>query len=253
MEIGVQFYTLREHCQNLEDFALSLKKVAEIGYKTVQISGVCEYDAEWLANELEKNGLRCVITHFSPDEIKNNTKGTIDFHNTFGCKNIGLGCLPGAKFDDEHLDAFIKEFPEPAKIIAESGSKLFYHNHDHEFYKREDGSTLLEKILEAFPKEYLGITFDTFWAEYAGENVCDTIDSLAGRLECVHLKDMAIVDGEKRMAPVGHGVMDFEKIIAHLEKAGAKYLLVEQDHCYGEDPFDCLKKSYDYLKSLGLN
>jgi hypothetical protein len=39
MEIGAQFYTVRQQCQNLEDFALSLKKVADIGYRTVQISG----------------------------------------------------------------------------------------------------------------------------------------------------------------------------------------------------------------------
>ena len=46
--------------------------------------------------------------------------------------------------------------------------------------------------------------------------------------------------------------MNFEKIIASAEQAGGQYLLVEQDESYEEDAFDCLKKSYDYLKSLGL-
>ena len=46
MEIGAQFYTVREQCQNLADFALSLKKVADIGYRTVQISGTCPYPAD---------------------------------------------------------------------------------------------------------------------------------------------------------------------------------------------------------------
>ena len=48
MEIGAQFFTLRQHCQNLDDFAESLKKVADIGYRTVQISGTCPFPAEWL-------------------------------------------------------------------------------------------------------------------------------------------------------------------------------------------------------------
>ena len=39
MEIGAQFFTVRNLCQNLDDFAETLKKVADIGYKTVQISG----------------------------------------------------------------------------------------------------------------------------------------------------------------------------------------------------------------------
>lgn len=42
MEIGIQFYTLRDYCKNLDDFAESLKKVADIGYKNVQISAVCD-------------------------------------------------------------------------------------------------------------------------------------------------------------------------------------------------------------------
>ena len=41
MKIGAQFYTVRNQCQTLDDFALTLRKVADIGYKTVQISGTC--------------------------------------------------------------------------------------------------------------------------------------------------------------------------------------------------------------------
>ena len=63
MEIGAQFYTVRQSCQNLTDFAETLKKVADIGYRNVQISGTCPYPAEWLKENLEKNGLKCVLTH----------------------------------------------------------------------------------------------------------------------------------------------------------------------------------------------
>ena len=41
MKIGAQLYTVREHTQNLKDFAETLKKVAEIGYTTVQVSTNC--------------------------------------------------------------------------------------------------------------------------------------------------------------------------------------------------------------------
>ena len=111
----------------------------------------------------------------------------------------------------------------------------------------------MDKILEAFPPEMLGITLDTYWLQFAGADVCDWMAKMKGRLECIHLKDMtATMKNGNRMAPVGHGNMNFEKIIAAAGTAGAEYLLVEQDDCYEEDPFDCLKKSYDYLTSLGL-
>ena len=38
MEIGALFFTLREHCKTLDDFALSLKKVADkYGVGTAQV------------------------------------------------------------------------------------------------------------------------------------------------------------------------------------------------------------------------
>ena len=37
MEIGLQFYTIREYCKNLAGLEESLKRTAEIGYKNVQI------------------------------------------------------------------------------------------------------------------------------------------------------------------------------------------------------------------------
>lgn len=70
MKIGVQFYTLRDYCKTPEELAASLKRVADIGYTTVQISGVCEFEPEWLKKELDKNGLECAITHWGYDEVK---------------------------------------------------------------------------------------------------------------------------------------------------------------------------------------
>ena len=63
MQIGAQLYTVREHARNLDDFSETLKKIADIGYKTVQVSGTCAYEAAWLKEQLDANGLKCVITH----------------------------------------------------------------------------------------------------------------------------------------------------------------------------------------------
>ena len=63
MEIGAQLYTVRSMTQTLEGLAEALKKVADIGYKTVQLSGTCPYDAEWMREQLARNGLCCVLTH----------------------------------------------------------------------------------------------------------------------------------------------------------------------------------------------
>jgi 5'-methylthioadenosine/S-adenosylhomocysteine nucleosidase len=87
--------------------------------------------------------------------------------------------------------------------------------------------------------------------KYAGITVTDLIRRMKGRVPCIHLKDLDVQVNKPVTAPVGWGNMDFDAILAACEDAGAVHLLVEQDDCY-EDPFVCLKKSYDFLRARGL-
>ena len=249
MEIGVQLYTLRDYCKTLDDFANTLKRVADIGYKVVQVSGVCEYDPKWLDEQLKKNGLKCAITHYSYDEIKDFPAETVEKHKVFGCTNIGLGSMPGG-VNEDNISNFVSSYKRSAQIIKEMGAQLFYHNHHWEFSKCSDGQLIIDKIASLFDESELQITLDTYWVQYGGADVCDVIDRLNGRLKCVHLKDMIIVGDEQRMAPVGQGNLNFKKIISHLKATNCEYALVEQDNCYCADPFECLKQSYEYLRSI---
>lgn len=250
MELGAQLYTLRNHCKTLSDFAETLKRVADMGYKTVQVSGTCAFDAGWLKAELEKNGLRCVLTHTPMDKIRDKTAQVMEDHMTFGCNYVGIGCAPNcfARGDEDWLEltGVIDAAAEP---LENHGLKLMYHNHACEFQRRADGRTYFEHLLEY---EHLGFTFDTFWAQLGGKDVVSTIRSLKGRIPCVHLKDVAVRVNTPCTAPVGWGNLDFDAILAACDDAGAQHLLVEQDDCFEEDPFDCLKKSYDFLRSRGL-
>lgn len=255
MKLGAQLYTVRGSCKDLASFADTLKRVADIGYTTVQVSGTCAFEPEWLAEQLRATGLRCVLTHVKAATLEEDVKRVCDDHKVFGCRNIGLGVIPGGKnITLEKYDAFVKSFKPIAREMAEEGCKLFYHNHCEEFTPFADGMTVMDKMVADFAANELNFTLDTYWAQYAGCDPADTLCRLKGRVECIHLKDMTIdpTSWEHRMAPVGHGNMDFPKIIRAAGDADVRYLLVEQDDCYGEDPFVCLKKSYDYLTSLGL-
>jgi len=72
-------------------------------------------------------------------------------------------------------------------------------------------------------------------------------------MQCIHLKDLGVVGKEQQMRPVGEGNINFDAVIAAAYDSNCEFALVEQDHTYGEDPFDCLARSYKYLNSLGLN
>ena len=257
MKIGAQLYTLRKSCKTTEDFAETLKRVADIGYTTVQVSGTCPYDPAWLKAELDKNGLSCVLTHIKPDDILADPLQICKNHDVFNCRHIGIGALPRKQSEtgitEEDYTDFVRNFTPIAKTFKENGHKLFYHNHQIEFARSENGKLYLERLLEDFSPDLLGITFDTYWAQFGGADPAAWLAKMEGRVECIHLKDLAIVGKEQRMAAVGRGNINFDAILKVAEAARVNYLLVEQDDCYEEDPFDCLKQSYDYLVSLGLS
>ena len=256
MEIGIQFYTLRDHCKNLDDFAETLKKVADIGYKNVQISGVCDYEPEWLKENLDKNGLKCVVTHTPPAQLKEDIVKVCMGHDIFGCDNIGLGyhdfstSREGLTYKD-----FYNEYVDIIKAVKANGKYFMYHNHAKEFIKF-DGKNVLEHLAEDFAPDELGFILDTFWVQAGGADPAAWIEKLSGRLPVIHLKDYAFSDTFKEfndnIAVVGEGNINFDRVFKAAEGAGVKYMLVEQDNCHGENEFDCITRSYKYLKSCGF-
>lgn len=246
MEIGAQFFTLRDFCKDTDSFAESLKKVADIGYKTVQISGTCQYDPKWLQKQLKKNGLKCVLTHIAPDKLQNETAKVAEDHDVFGCDRVGLGWFG---FDEEkHIDDFIRVYTPVAETLHQNGKYFMYHNHDGEF-KKVNGKLVLETLAENMSSDEMGFTLDTFWVQAGGGDPAQWIERLSGRVPCIHLKDYAY---GRKMAVIGEGNINFDRVFEKAESAGTKYMLVEQDDCNGEDPFDCLKRSFEFLKSRGF-
>ena len=251
VQIGAQFYTVRDQCQTLEDFALTLRKVADIGYKTVQISGTCPYEAEWLRDQLAMNDLRCVLTHIPVPRLTGETTQVVAEHHLFGCKHIGLGWYA---FDESRADADLAHFmaiwPAVARKIREGGRYFMYHNHDQEFKRTPDGKQIiLEYLAENIPAGDMGFTLDTFWVQAGGGDPAQWIANLAGRVPVIHLKDFAY---GRKMAVIGEGNINFDRVFAKAEESGTKFMMVEQDDCNGEDPIECLRRSYQYLKACGF-
>ncbi len=247
MEIGAQLYTVRDFCKDPDALAETLKKIADIGYKHVQVSGTCAYEAGWLGRELRKNGLSCVLTHIPAKRLLEETEQVVADHDVLDCTYIGLGYY---KFDpaEEKYREFCGQYAPVAEKIAAGGKYFMYHNHASEFHKIGE-KTVLAKLAEDFPADKMGFTLDTYWVQVGGGDPADWIRQLSGRVPCIHLKDYA---PEAKMAVVGEGSIDFDRVFSNAEDAGTKYMLVEQDHCYGEDPFACLRRSYAFLKSRGF-
>lgn len=250
MKIGAQLYTVREFCKDLTSFSETLKKVADMGYQYIQVSGTCEYNPQWLSDNLNANGLKCVLTHIPADKLINDTENVIKAHKVFECDNIGLGYNNFAENDtpNENYERFLSVYKPVARRITAGGKYFMYHNHDNEFIKLNI-QTILDKLAYDFTADEMGFTLDTFWIQAGGADPAYYIEKLSGRVPCIHLKDYAY---GRKMAVIGEGNINFDRVFEKAENAGTEYMLVEQDDCGGENPFDCLKRSYDFLKSCGF-
>ena len=249
MKLGAQFYTLRNSCKDLAGLEETMKKVADIGYSSIQLSGVCAYSGEWAAEKAKEIGITIDITHYDYNKIINDVENTIKHHAAMNCKCIGIGSSPYGR-DQEGLDRLVNELSPVTPTITAAGHKVMYHNHHWEFAKIGD-KTFLELLCDKFSPEELGITLDTYWVQAAGGDPVAWIKKLHGRIDRIHFKDMAMNMEDKavRIASIGEGNMNYDAIIQACLDEDIEYGYVELDNCYGEDPFDCMKRSYDFLSS----
>ncbi|MCL2528135.1 MAG: sugar phosphate isomerase/epimerase [Defluviitaleaceae bacterium] len=257
MKIGAQLYTVNQFTKTEADFEATIKKIADIGYAYVQISGIGPIPADKVRAICNKYGLKIIITHTSPDRVLNDTENVIKEHKIMGAGYIGIGGLPEMyKEDVNGINQFIADFTPPAKIIYEAGMKFMYHNHQFEFLKY-DGKLIIDRLADGFQKEHMGFTLDTYWVQAGGGDPAYYLKKLAGRVDTIHFKDMSLlkVPGQylqvQIMSEVLEGNLNWPEIFKACKDAGVKYAFVEQDDEYMTNPFECLKVSYNNLVKQG--
>ena len=251
-QIGIQLYTIRDWFTDEEKTAEAFRRLAEVGYTQAQTAGTYKYIApEKFAALAKENGIEFVGTHYDWNRIRNDMEGTMKYHDILGTKNVGIGGMPPeAKESKEALLSFIDEVNGVAAKLAEKGYKFTYHNHSFEF-KKIEGKTIFEYLIEGFDKNNVSFVLDTYWLQHGGMDIRRMIERLAGRVDILHLKDMGAYNEEHNpyITDVGSGNIDFTDIIPLAEKCGVKYFVVEQDGNYAVDSMTSAKSCADWLKA----
>lgn len=244
--IAAQLYTLREYMKTPGEIGRALERVKEMGYSAVQASGHGPVDPLELKRLADEAGVRIVATHIPYDRLKEDLDNVIRDHRTWDCRFVGLGAMPQQfRGSREGYRAFSREFNEIAKRIYDRGLKFIYHNHNFEFEKF-DGATGMDLLFSETDREAFGFELDTYWIQAGGADPVEWIKRVEGRMEVVHLKDMAVKDGRQIFAEIGEGNLNWKAIIEACRETGVQWYAVEQDACL-RDPFESLKMSLDYL------
>ncbi len=244
--LGIQLYTLRNEMTDEASVREGFKKIKEIGYNHIQPASMCNLTPEKFASLASEAGLtasKCgTISAWS--QILNAPDELLATHKAIGATNIGIGYMPPEWRDcPENVTRFIAKANEFAKYAESKGFTVGYHNHSFEF-KKVGGVRLMDRLVNEFSENF-NFILDTYWVQHGGGDVCAWIKKLAGRIEVLHLKDMAMEDTQT-FCEVGNGNLNFDGIMEAADKAGIKTYVVEQDSCKG-NPFDSIKMSYDYI------
>jgi sugar phosphate isomerase/epimerase len=251
LQIGVQLYTLRD--LTAKDFPATLKSVAALGYKNVELAGYGNLKAARdVKKVLDDTGLKAPSGHWSIDVLEKEAElqRIMEEAQLLEMKHVVVPFLDEKRRKD--ADAWKKT----ARLLDEIGSylhgigvELAYHNHAFEFEKF-DGKTGWDILFENTTPHLVKAELDVYWAAYAGVDPVGVMDTLGERVRLLHLKDLAAGD-EKRFAPVGAGTIDFKAILASAEKNAVRWGFVEQDKTYDTPPLDAIRTSFENLKKLG--
>ena len=245
-KIGVQLYTIRDFFKSEEEAKVSFEKLKKLGYDEVQTAGCHNIPYEIFGKLAKEAGITIVGTHDNFQMMLDDPAAAMKNHEYLGTKIMGIGGF--FKFAKEDYEEFVRQVNIVAKNIKPYGYKFTYHNHSHEF-RKVDGKLIMDILVEGMDPENTGFVLDTFWVQHGGGDIRYWIEKLAGRVDILHLKDMAKSDTNEPaqyITEVGNGNLYWEGILETAIKTGVKHFVVEQDICPG-DPFDSLKMSSDYL------
>ena len=248
-QVAIQLYTLRDQCKTASDYASSLKKVREIGYQAIQISGLGPISDEEQRSIAESEGLVICATHEDGDLIRKEPSKIVDRLAALGCKYTAYPWPAGVDFSDgAQIQSLIADLDAAGAVLRAAGQVLTYHNHANEFVSFE-GKPVLETIYAKSNPANLQGEIDTYWVQAGGADPVAWCAKLKNRLPLLHLKDYAVnASGQAHFAEIGSGNLNFKAIIAAAEESGTEWFIVEQDSCPG-DPFDSIRKSFDYIQA----
>jgi len=257
MKTGVQTYTIREYLKTPQDIRTSFKRIKDMGFDMVQLSGLGPIDTDELSGILKENNIKAAGTHSPWDRIADSKELSvlIDEHKKLGCEQVGIGIKPNLYPDTyEGYKNFFKKINEICDQITDSGLAFGYHNHDLEFIRFNKAGTAnavcaFDMMIEECPK--CEFTLDVFWVQAGGKNPLEYIDKLKNRIRILHPKDYRMNGRQRQYAEIGQGNLDWQGIYSRCEKYGIPYAAIEQDADFLVNPFESLALSRKFLVDNG--
>ena len=271
--LGLQIYSINRELWEGDGVAAGLKKVADMGYKTLELAGyngngkinsVSMAEFKKMANDVS---LEIVASHMNPptgeykpenkNQILDFWKKTTDEHAAIGCKYIIQPGQPSTRNIEEV--AYVGEiFNEAGKIAKAGGLSFGYHNHSGEFGRVSSatppaegagagggrgrgprGEIIYDLMMKNTDPSLVFFELDVYWCVMGQQDPIDYMTRYADRIKVLHIKDKAVL-GQS-------GMMNFEMIFKKYYENNLQDYFVELEGIRGVTQFEGCKGCADYL------
>jgi sugar phosphate isomerase/epimerase len=253
--VGLQLYTVRDQLQ--KDVPGTIKKVAAIGYKELEIYDLYGMSPAQFTKVLKDNGLTAVSGHYMLKDEKTHWEKSVAQAQELGLKYMVHAILePEDRKSFDDYKRLVELFNKVAEQTHKAGIQFCYHNHDFEF-KKYGGITAYDYLFKQLDSKLVQFEMDCFWVTHAGQDPVALMKQHPGRFPLLHIKDLkagipSSTEFDARMGlftEVGKGTIDWKRIFAAAPQGGMKHFFVEQDYCE-IPPLESIKISYEYLHKL---
>jgi sugar phosphate isomerase/epimerase len=268
--IGLQLYTVGDQLKN--DYDGTLRQIAAIGYREVELAGVVGKTPSNIKNSLQAAGLHCGSVHMGMGGMEEAVPLATELGAKYVISSVTLPKPPiGAKFDLKSFMAQMaaltlddyksmaqrcNEFGEQAK---KAGLQFGYHNHNFEF-KPFPGGIGYDELLRGTDPGLVKFELDCGWMAAAGHDPAAYLAKYPNRYRLLHIKDFQPtanpsvgLDESSRPKPaeLGHGHVDYRPIFAAAKKSEVEWYYVEQEPPFTAMPaLEAIKVDFDYLQKL---
>lgn len=246
MKIGLILYTVRELLA--EDFEGTLKKVAEIGFKNLEVGLPLDGKAKEQRETYLRCGLKPIACHTSIDALETQMDKVISAAKELDLKHVYLAWIGPDRYANG-WKPLAKQFNEFGKVLKDAGLQFGYHNHDFEFALDGDQPGLWV-LADHVDPELVKFELDCYWALHAGHDPVEAIRRLGTLCTLTHWKDKA-KDPPHSYCEVGEGLVDWVGVKAACEEAGCEYGFIEMDQC-PKHPLESIRIAREAMLKLGL-
>ena len=267
--IGIQLYTVRDKVASI-GFRAVFEELAEAGFSDVEFAGYTQGNvgpitiAE-IRRLLDDNGLRATGSHVNLNA--GNLSEQLDIAHQLGTKFLGQGGPISRENTVSAWTSAAQAWNEMGAAAANSGVRLYTHNHAGEFgFTSDDPNRRVYDLLwDEFDRNLVAFEMDVFWAHVGqhlspGFSPIDYVLRDPDRFPLLHLKDGKLNPESSNgydIIEFGAGDIDYASFLAPLRQRGQRWGMFEQDNAatsaVSPHPLNSLgnaARSYDAIEGL---